>query len=147
MSTVTDMVVKGVSMSAMIESEREGMMKAIERMEARIQRIFVAAELLENAGLNSTLSKYSTYNLYIYAAREQLPAFRKALGKCQVATKSVKDPRKRILEIQLRFADHPDVTVVYEKKMPRRKKGEPDSIRCKIVRNVRVEHVLVCEKV
>lgn len=148
MSAIVDVVVNNVSMLAMLEKVRNDLANQLTRTEARIQRIFIAAELLETAGFKTNLSIYSSYGISLDdIPRDQLPALRKVLGKMRVSSKQVKDSRKRLLTVHLRFDDHPDVMATYEKKMPRHKKGEPDSIRCKIVRNVRIEHVLVCEKV
>ena len=145
---VVDTTVNGVSMSTVLERARRDAANSLERSEARIHRIFAAAELLEMAGFKSGLSEYTTYGIHLgEIPRDQLPALRRALGPMRVESKDVKDARKRLLTVHLRFKDHPDVCASYEKKLPRKKKDGADPIRCRIVRNVRVEHVLVCENV
>jgi hypothetical protein len=141
-----DKMVNGVSMLAVIERTRRDAEKSLQRAETRIRRIFAAAALLEPAGFKTGLSEYTSYGIHLgEVPRELLPVLRRTLGPMRVESKEVKDARKRILTIHLRFKDHPDVSATYEKKLPRKRKGEGDGIRCRIVRNVRVEHVLVCE--
>ena len=141
-----DTTVNGVSLLAALDRARPNAAASLLRTEDRVRRIFAAAALLEAAGVPSGLSEFSDYSLYLGdVGRDKLPLLRKVLGPMRVAGKEVKDARKRLLTVTVRFTDHPDVSAYYEKRMPRRRKGEPDAVRCRIVRNVRVEHVLVCE--
>lgn len=143
---VADKAVNGVSMLAVIERTRRDAEKSQQRTEARVRRIFAAAALLEPAGFATGISEYTTYGVHLAdVPRDRLPALRQVLGPMRVESKTVKDARKRVLTVHLRFRDHPDVSATYEKALPRRRKGEPPAVRCRIVRNVRVEHVLVCE--
>jgi hypothetical protein len=138
-----DRIVAGVSMQDAIAYRRSELEKSAAACEARVRRIFAAAELLEEAGFVTYVSKYSSYILTLRVDRSRLPELRKALGPMKVHGKQVENASKRTIIVTLTFPDHPEVYIEYEKTLPRAPKGaEP---RCKIVRRTSVHHDLVCQ--
>jgi hypothetical protein len=140
-----DRTVDGVSLSAMIESQRKLLERTLSESEARIRRIFRAGEILASVGITGKLHEWSTWELRLGTIpREQLPLLRRALGPIRVAGKTVLDAKRRLVSIGIDFRDHPEVSASYEKTLPRKPKGA-DEPRCKIVKRTFTTHDIVCK--
>jgi hypothetical protein len=83
--------------------------------------------------------------------REKIKAVRQALD-CSLGTpgKSLRDGKKRLIAFVYSPEAYPGLTIEFERKLPRPRKGATapaGKIRCRIVTTRRIDRQLVCERV